>query len=78
MLSLKKAVKHAKAMTNLHGEQWLVFQVPSSAKINQHPYNVHNDGVFACCRESERAEYEAGGAAFPTMGPDKLNPAIFL
>ena len=77
MMTLKKAKRHAKAMTELHGEQWLVFIVPRGAKINQPPYNVHNEGVFACCRESEKADYEAGGATFPTMGPDKINPALF-
>ena len=77
MMSLKKAVKHAKAMTKLHGEQWLVFIVPRGALINKAGYNVYNDGVFAACRASEQAEYEAGGARFPKMGPDNLNPALF-
>jgi hypothetical protein len=76
MMSLKKAKAHAKAMTALHGEQWLVFITPANAKCNQDAYAIYNTGRFMACRERERAEYEAGGATFPTTGADKLNPAL--
>lgn len=77
MMSLKQAIRHARKMTDLHGEQWLVFVTPASAPCNHGPASLHNKGRFLACRASEQAEYEAGGATFPTMGPDKLNPAVF-
>lgn len=76
MMSLKQAKAHAKAMTDLHGEQWLVFVTPASAPCNQGAAAIYNKGRYMACRESERAEYEAGGAVFPTVGANKLNPAL--
>lgn len=76
MMSLKQAKAHAKRMTELHGEQWLVFITPASAPCNHGPASIYNKGRFLACRESERAEYEAGGATFPTIGVDKRNPAL--
>lgn len=76
MMSLKQAKAHAKAMTELHGEQWLVFITPADAPCNHGALAIYNKGRFAACRESERAEYEAGGATFSITGPERLNPAL--
>lgn len=64
MMTLRQAKKHAEAMTRLHGVRWLVFKTPASAAINQYPLNLYNKGRYAACAESERADYEAGGAEF--------------
>lgn len=69
MLSLKEANKHAKAMTELHGEQWLVFQVPSTARSQNGVAARYNTGSYQTCRESERDEYEAAGALFQKDRP---------
>lgn len=67
MLTLKKAKSQAKMLTSLHGEPWLVFLVPSGAPCNHGPAALFNEGRWQVCRESERADYEAGGATFPTL-----------
>lgn len=64
MLTLKQAQKQARSLSAMHGERWLVFKTPATAPCNQHPANLFNKGRFAVCRNSERADYEAGGADF--------------
>jgi hypothetical protein len=72
MMNLKQAIKYAQNMESIHKEPWLIFITPSAAAINQYPGNVHNTGRFACCRESEREDYAAGGAVFPAI-PERPN-----
>ena len=74
MMSFKQAKAHAKAMTALHGEQWLVFITPAAAPCNHGPAAIYNKGRFLACRASEKADYEAGGASFPTVGQTSSTP----
>jgi hypothetical protein len=67
MMTLKQSKAHAKAMTDLHGEPWLVFITPSKARINDGPISLYNQGRFMACAASEKADYEAGGCQFPTV-----------
>lgn len=64
MLSKKEALAHAKQMSELHNEPWIIFKTPKGAAINQYPLNIYNTGRYATCRLSEREEYEAGGCEF--------------
>lgn len=64
MMTLKQAKAHAQAMTEMHGEPWLVFKTPAAAPCNTKPFSTYNQGRYAVCRASERADYEAGGAVF--------------
>ena len=72
MMTLKKAIKHAEQMETLHGEPWLVFITPAGAPCNHGAAALFNEGRFACCRASERDDYAAGGAQFPTL-PNRPN-----
>lgn len=67
MMTLKQAIRHAKSMRAAHGEPWLVFITPANAPCNQGIAAIHNKGRFLACRASERGDYEAGGASFPTL-----------
>lgn len=67
MLSLKQATAQAKILSDTHGEPWLVFITPADAPANHGIASIYNKGRFAVCRASEKADYEAGGAMFPTI-----------
>jgi hypothetical protein len=53
----KEARHYASEMEKLHKEKWLPFRLPEHSR-------ARSFGNFACCRESERTEYEAEGAVF--------------
>lgn len=52
------ARRYAARLSEMHGAKWLPFQTPEGS-------HAMKFGVkFGACRETERAEYEAGGAIF--------------
>lgn len=67
MLTLKQAKHKAKMLTEAQGVKWVIFITPADAPCNQKPANFYNEGRFACCKESEVAECQAGGAFFPAI-----------
>lgn len=57
--TVKEAWKYAAAMEKLHGEKWLPFRIPEHSRARRF-------GDFSCCKVSEKADYEIGGAVFLT------------
>ena len=53
----EEAKAYAIAMEDLHGEKWLPFIIPAGTMARKF-------GKYGCCKASERAIYEEGGAQF--------------
>lgn len=49
------ARNYAAEMEKLHGEKWVAFRIPTYSRARKF-------GAYACCKASERQDYEAGGA----------------
>jgi hypothetical protein len=64
MFTLRQAKKQAAQLSAMHGKPWLVFKTPTNGMCNQHPYNIYNAGVYACCDADDRDDYASGGAEF--------------
>jgi hypothetical protein len=52
-----EARSYVAEMEKLHGEKWAAFRLPAHSRARKF-------GDYACCKESERQDYEAGGAVF--------------
>lgn len=53
----KEARNYASEMEKLHKEKWLAFRLPEHSRARKF-------GNYACCRATERTDYEAEGAVF--------------
>jgi len=65
MMTLQQAKNYAKNMEALHNVKWVVFKVPADSPAASMPGAT---GQYHCCRESEKADYAAGGCDFNIDG----------
>ena len=65
----KEARQYAATMEQIHRQppgSWLPFKIPAGTRAREW-------GRYGCCKASERADYEAGGAVFLDPKPEAAN-----
>jgi hypothetical protein len=65
--TIKPVKAYAEEMAKFHndGDRWVVFEIPPGTQAHDMGYR------FGCCRESERKNYEDGGAIFLDVQENK-------